>query len=640
MVAPISKTQLENASLDAKSLEDFANGPDTQTVISRLGQTYPSISKFLLDNQANINNALAPTLAANLAIDNDASKGGGMVGFAWNLIYNALSVGWGIVTASRSVNALRYVNIAQWPAIFNYTSTFDTTSALQSAHDTGKQVYVPAGLWNTGRVFLNEGFNFVGDGILKTIFKALAAGGSTANLAAYGAGPIFCRRFNLKTTVTGSTWTISTYTATNGKAQTFLIYNNSATNHSAKTVTITGTDQAGTAQSEVLNLPTASGNVQSVKSYLTVTSIVPSATIGADTMDVCLKNPYVSFGYMADFSVIMNHPAYNASNYKQIAIDLRNITRSTIERVYVGNFADPTIGHPFGTVVSSTNATQGYGFAIGTRPSMPDYCGGEVNTLRDCYAWGCYKNIVIDDATINANSSAHGTLIDNCDIQGGHNLISQESATNAGSKIVNLTIQGNFRQSGNANPTTGVLIAGFSQSAHIKYGELGTACDVLFQFTSTSRDSNMNMDYYSYVSPSSGNILDGGTNNEMQYRLPVLFSGHYSGRGNPVKLRNGGYTEGWAIASISSGVATVIASSFGEVTFTRPGAAGRWRATLNKPMPSATWYGHIDSQNLASGFPTNNPPIRGSQSTTNYEFYSYVNGANADPDFIYFHYKQ
>jgi hypothetical protein len=74
-MAAITKTQLDNASLDAKSLEDFANGPNTQTVVSRLGAEYPTIEKFLLDNQLKIDNAQASALAVILADSANAANG-------------------------------------------------------------------------------------------------------------------------------------------------------------------------------------------------------------------------------------------------------------------------------------------------------------------------------------------------------------------------------------------------------------------------------------------------------------------------------------------------------------------------------------------------------------------------------------
>lgn len=86
--------------------------------------------------------------------------------------------------------------------------------------------------------------------------------------------------------VTGASWTISTNATPSGEAYKVAILNNSATNHSGKTATIVGLDADGKAQTEVLSLPAGSATVFSVNYYSYVTSITPSATIGADTMDI------------------------------------------------------------------------------------------------------------------------------------------------------------------------------------------------------------------------------------------------------------------------------------------------------------------------------------------------------------------
>lgn len=88
------------------------------------------------------------------------------------------------------------------------------------------------------------------------------------------------------TNVTGATWALAATTSGDSLAHTVTIQNNSVTNHSGKTALITGTDADGKPQTETLALPGASATVTGVKSFLTVTSIVPSATIGADTMNL------------------------------------------------------------------------------------------------------------------------------------------------------------------------------------------------------------------------------------------------------------------------------------------------------------------------------------------------------------------
>jgi hypothetical protein len=64
------------------------------------------------------------------------------------------------------------------------------------------------------------------------------------------------------------------------------IKNNTANDHSGKTLTITGTDPDGKAQTENRAAPGISATVSSAKYYKTITSISISSSIGADTFDI------------------------------------------------------------------------------------------------------------------------------------------------------------------------------------------------------------------------------------------------------------------------------------------------------------------------------------------------------------------
>ncbi|MBN2974467.1 hypothetical protein JW805_20985 [Roseomonas aeriglobus] len=130
---------------------------------------------------------------------------------------------------------------------------------------------------------------------------------------------------------------------------------------------------------------------------------------------------------LADFSVILNHPrdAVTADRI-QIGIDFRNISRSIIERVHVGNSL------PEGTVLRKVAAhvydSQGYGIVLGSVPSgLISYAGGELNVVRDSSVWGAYKAIVQDDLRLSPRSAAHATRIERNDLQGAQYLLSQES---------------------------------------------------------------------------------------------------------------------------------------------------------------------------------------------------------------------
>ena len=78
----------------------------------------------------------------------------------------------------------------------------------------------------------------------------------------------------------------ATAVSTDGLAHPITIAQVSATNHSAKTITITGFNADDVAQSETLAGPNGAVTVTSAKRYKTVSSITISATTGADTFNI------------------------------------------------------------------------------------------------------------------------------------------------------------------------------------------------------------------------------------------------------------------------------------------------------------------------------------------------------------------
>jgi hypothetical protein len=86
--------------------------------------------------------------------------------------------------------------------------------------------------------------------------------------------------------VTGASFTITTTATTDGLAHQVSIRNDSATDHSGKTVTLVGADANGAALTEVVTGPGSSATVESTGYFKTLTSATPSATIGADTFDI------------------------------------------------------------------------------------------------------------------------------------------------------------------------------------------------------------------------------------------------------------------------------------------------------------------------------------------------------------------
>lgn len=231
-----------------------------------------------------------------------------------------------------------------------------------------------------------------------------------------------------------------------------------------------------------------------------------------------IPQDYVTGCYLSDFAIILSHSAYRADNYRQIGLDLRNITRSTVERVYVGNETVP--GMALQRAPGATDRCQGYGIVLGSRSSgLVDYAGGEVNVLRDCRAFGLYKNIAIDDAMLSPSSAAHGTTLENCEVQHGHELLTQESSWAGGISIRDFTIQGNDRQQGNPAQTVGISISGYGCRVHVKYSEM-SYCDIFFRFSDTTKHCVGEVDLFTSTPPGAALVIDQGSGNTL--RIPAF----------------------------------------------------------------------------------------------------------------------
>lgn len=86
--------------------------------------------------------------------------------------------------------------------------------------------------------------------------------------------------------VTGATFTLSATNSADNLAHQVTVKNDAATDHSGKTILLTGTDADGKVLTETLTGPAGTATVTSTNYFLTLTSAVPSATIGADTFDI------------------------------------------------------------------------------------------------------------------------------------------------------------------------------------------------------------------------------------------------------------------------------------------------------------------------------------------------------------------
>jgi hypothetical protein len=92
--------------------------------------------------------------------------------------------------------------------------------------------------------------------------------------------------------VTGAgPWVPGTPATTDGLAHKVAVKNLTSNSHAGQTLTIVGTDADDKAQTESgITGPAGSATVTSSKYFKTVTSVTPSATIGADTLDIGTSN--------------------------------------------------------------------------------------------------------------------------------------------------------------------------------------------------------------------------------------------------------------------------------------------------------------------------------------------------------------
>ncbi len=164
--------------------------------------------------------------------------------------------------------------------------------------------------------------------------------------------------------VTGATWTLTATAATDGLAHQVSIRNDTANSHSGKTALLTGTDQDGLPQTETVTLPGASATVESTKYFKTLTSIVPSATIGADTMDIGWVDEFISptVGLDRNAGIVgVNVTLTGTINYtvKQTFNDIQTLNRSTI--IWMDNDDSTLVGattNKNGNYIASVIATQ------------------------------------------------------------------------------------------------------------------------------------------------------------------------------------------------------------------------------------------------------------------------------------------
>ena len=148
--------------------------------------------------------------------------------------------------------------------------------------------------------------------------------------------------------VSGATWALTATTSADEMAHLVTIRNDAGTDHSAKTAILTGTDPDGKAQTETLALPAGTSTVTGTKHFKALTSVVPSSTIGVDTMDIGWSAVSVTPTYPLD--------AY-ASNAANAYIDISGTIDFTGQQSFANIWEDDTYLTSFSTVTAFSAKT-------------------------------------------------------------------------------------------------------------------------------------------------------------------------------------------------------------------------------------------------------------------------------------------
>ncbi len=137
----------------------------------------------------------------------------------------------------------------------------------------------------------------------------------------------------LAASVTGASFTLTNTSMGDNLAHIVTVTNLTANTHAGKTITIVGTDADGNALTETITGPAGSATVSTTNKFRTVTSVTPSATIGADTF---------SIGYTAvaqSQTVPIDWPSQSANI---ISVDITGTINYSVEEAFENVFTTAT----------------------------------------------------------------------------------------------------------------------------------------------------------------------------------------------------------------------------------------------------------------------------------------------------------
>jgi hypothetical protein len=153
---------------------------------------------------------------------------------------------------------------------------------------------------------------------------------------AYDLDPANANLTGFASNVTGATWALTAMSSGDGLAHQVSIHNDSANDKAAINITLVGTDQNGAPLTETIAGPGASATVETTGYFLTLTSVTPASTWGADTADI---------GWVDEFSTPWINLDWAGGGIYQVAIDVTGTISFAIEQTFDADYWQTGVAH-------------------------------------------------------------------------------------------------------------------------------------------------------------------------------------------------------------------------------------------------------------------------------------------------------
>lgn len=162
MYTPVSLQELDNARQDVESLEKVINGNENEDVTTRLGETYPTLSKFINDSESLVQSSIDAVIDGSMITDELVSVGGGETQADKNAEFELDKLDTGITVTPQYLGAVARTQAqvnAETVSLLDFGAPYstDSTTHLQKAIDYlssigGGVLTVP---YHTGTLKLN-----------------------------------------------------------------------------------------------------------------------------------------------------------------------------------------------------------------------------------------------------------------------------------------------------------------------------------------------------------------------------------------------------------------------------------------------------------------------------------------------------